>query len=99
MLERIRDKMRALVRSLDYVMTIHGEEEMENDNLSILDIENVILSGEIVEHQHEETTGESKYLVSGKTLDDSDVTVVAKLGLTGKLVIITVYRNEDEHEN
>jgi len=38
-----------LVRSLDYVMTIHGEEEMENDNLSILDVENALLNGEIVE--------------------------------------------------
>jgi len=49
MFENIRDKMRELVRSLDYVMTIHGEEEMENDNLSILDVENALLNGEIVE--------------------------------------------------
>ncbi len=27
MFEKIRDKMRELIRSLDYVMTIHGEEE------------------------------------------------------------------------
>lgn len=99
MLEDIRDKMRQLVRSLDYVMTIHAEEEMENDNLSILDVENAILTGEIVEHQRDQSTGESKYLVSGQALDDAPVTVVAKLGLTGRLVFITVYRAENEYEN
>lgn len=99
MFEKIRDKMRELIRSLDYVMTIHGEEEMENDNLSILDVENAVLTGEINERQRDEHTAESKYLVVGKTLDDLYITVVAKLGSTGKLVIITVYREEDEYEN
>ena len=99
MFEKIRDKMRELIRSLEYVMTIHGEEEMENDKLSILDIENAVLTGEIVERQRDENTAELKYLITGKTLDDSDVTVVAKLGLTGKLVIVTVYREDNEYEN
>lgn len=99
MFEKIRDKMRELIRSLDYVMTIHGEEEMENDSLSILDVENAVLTGEIIERQRDENTAESKYLVNGKTLDDFTVNVVAKLGLTRKLVIITVYREHDEYEN
>ena len=91
--------MRELIRSLEYVMTIHGEEEMENDKLSILDVENAVLTGEIVERQRDETTAESKYLLTGKTVDDTDITVVAKLGPTGKLVIITVYREDNEYEN
>ena len=94
MFEKIRDKMRELIRSLQYVMTIHGEEEMEIDKLSIFDIENAVLTGEIVERQRDEVTADSKYLVAGKTLNDTDITVVAKLGATGKLVIITVYREE-----
>ena len=99
MFEKIRDKMRHLIRSLDYVMTIHGAEEMENDKLSILDVENAVLTGEIIERQRDENSAESKYLVMGKTLDDLDITVVAKLGPTGKLFIITVYSEEDEYEN
>ena len=99
MFEKIRDKMRDLIRSLDYVMTIHGEEEMENDNLSILDVENAVLTGDVIERQRDESNAESKYLVTGKTLDDLNVTVVAKLGLADKLVIITVYKEEDEYEN
>ena len=98
MLEKIRNRMRHLIRSLDYVMTIHGEEEMESDGLSILDVESAILNGDITEYQRDENTAESKYLVTGKTLDDIEVTVVAKLGSTDKLVIITVYK-EHEYEN
>lgn len=55
MFEKIRDKMRGLVRSLDYVLTIHGEEEMENDGLSILDLENAVLTEEITERQQTKT--------------------------------------------
>lgn len=99
MFEKIRDRMRDLIRSLDYVMTIHGEEEMENDGLSVFDIENAVLTGEIVERQQDSDTAESKYLIAGKALEDSSIVVVTKISLTGKLVIITVYREEDEYEN
>ncbi|HEX9961483.1 MAG TPA: DUF4258 domain-containing protein [Pyrinomonadaceae bacterium] len=91
--------MREQVRDLEYVMTIHAEEEMENDNLSIFDVENGILTGEIVERQKDLETGEWKYLFSGKTLDDEDIIVVAKISPTGKLVIITVYLEKYETEN
>jgi Domain of unknown function (DUF4258) len=51
MFEKIRNKIREKIRSLEYVMTIHAEDEMENDGLSIFDIENGILTGEIIERQ------------------------------------------------
>jgi hypothetical protein len=35
-----------------------------------------------------------KYLIAGHTLADDPIIVVAKLALTGTLVIITVYRDE-----
>src|SRR5688500_974661 len=99
MFEKIRDKLRDLVRSLDYVMTIHGEEEMESDHLSILDVENAVLTGEIIERQRDKDASEWKYVLLGKTLDDEDIVVVSKLSQTGKLVIITIYREKDEYEN
>lgn len=99
MFEQIRDKMRERIRSLEYVMTIHAEEEMVNDNLSIFDVENAILSGEIVEQQKDRESDEWKYLVAGKTLDDAGIVVVAKLSLTNKLVIITIYLEDYEYEN
>jgi len=82
--------MREKVRALDYVMTIHAEEEMEDD-LSILDVEQAILTGEIIERQQDQETGEWKYLIAGNTLADEPLIVVAKLASTGNLVLITVY--------
>ncbi|MDQ3801348.1 MAG: DUF4258 domain-containing protein [Acidobacteriota bacterium] len=99
MFEKVRNKMRERVRNLGYVMTVHAEEEMENDNLSIFDVENGILTGEIVERQKDIETGEWKYLISGKTLEDEDIIVAAKISRTDKLVIITVYLEKYEAEN
>lgn len=62
--------MRAKVRALDYVMTVHAEEEMENDHLSILDVEEILLTGDIIQRQQDSDSREYKYLVAGKTVDD-----------------------------
>ena len=94
MFGHILQRMREKVRALDYVMTIHAEEEMEDDDISILDVEHVILTGEIIERQQDQEIGEWKYLIAGHTLADDLIIVVAKLALTGTLVIITVYRDE-----
>ena len=72
-------------------MTLHGAEEMEADKLTIYDVEHCILTGEIIQRQRDRNTGESKNLVMGKTMTDDTAVVVAKIGPTGKLVIITVY--------
>jgi hypothetical protein len=84
--------MREKVRTRRYVMTLHAEEEMDEDGLTIFDVESGILTGEIVERQKERITAEWKYLVKGKPLTGDDVMVVTKLSPTGKLVIITAYR-------
>jgi hypothetical protein len=99
MFAKIRDRMREKIRNLEYVMTIHAEEEMENDELSIFDVENGILTGEIVERQKDSETDEWKYLVAGKTLDEKDIIVVAKMSMTDNTVIITVYLENYELEN
>lgn len=92
MFDDILRRMREKVTSLQYVMTLHAEEEMNDDNLTIYDIEQSILSGEILERQKDKVTAESKYRIRGTTENGMEVEVVAKLGLTGKLVIITVYQ-------
>ena len=94
MFDHVLQRMQEKVRALDYVMTIHAEEEMEDDDISILDVEHVILSGEIIERQQDQETGEWKYLIAGNTLADDPIIVVAKLTLTGTQVIMTVYRDE-----
>lgn len=72
---------------------------MEDDSLSILDIEEAVLNGNIIERQRDLESGELKYAIHGKTFDDSEVVVVAKLSETRKLVIITVFLVKDEYEN
>jgi hypothetical protein len=91
MFERILNRMREKIRALRYVMTLHAEEEMDADDLSIFDIEQAILTGQIIEQQKDVETGEWKYLVKGKSVEGGDVVVVSRLSSTGSLIIITVY--------
>ncbi|MBZ5637217.1 MAG: DUF4258 domain-containing protein [Acidobacteriia bacterium] len=84
--------MREKLRSRQYVMTVHAEEEMDADGLSIFDIENAVLTGRIVERQVDRAKGERKYVIRGRALEGDDtVVVVAKTGPTGKVVVLTVY--------
>jgi hypothetical protein len=91
MFEQILKRMRERIRTRQYVMTLHAEEEMNDDGLTIYDIERGILTGEILERQKDRVTAERKYRIRGETIDGGEVEVVAKLSPTGKLVIITVY--------
>ncbi len=72
-------------------MTLHAVEEMEDDRLTVLDVEHAILTGKMVERQPDIETSEWKYVVKGLSLLDEEIVVVAKLSPTGKLVIITTY--------
>ena len=86
MFEAVLQHIQAKIRTLDYVMTIHADEEMDDDGLSILDVEQVILTGQIVERQRDRDSGEWKYLIHGQTDDGLKVTVVAKLSPTDTVV-------------
>jgi hypothetical protein len=77
-------------------MTLHAEEEMDADGLTIFDVERGILTGEIVERQKDHHTGEWKYLIKGRTLSGEEVVAATKLSPTKKLVIVTVYVESSE---
>ena len=85
-------RMRELIHTRRYVMTLHAEEEMDADGLSIFDVESVILTGRVNERQRDREPDEWKYLVSGHALKGAAVTVVTRFSPTGKLVFITVFR-------
>ena len=72
-------------------MTIHADEEMNADDLSVFDVEAAILGGRVVERQRDRTTREFKYVVRGKGLAGQPVGVVVKIGPTGRMAVLTVY--------
>ena len=92
MFDRILKRMRELVRTRQYVMTVHAEDEMDSDGLTIYDVESAVLTGQIAERQKDHASGEWKYLVRGQSVAGEGMTVVAKVGPTSKLVFITVFK-------
>ncbi len=73
----------------DYYYTKHGDQERQNDNLSLSEIEEAVQSGKIIEQYQDTGRGES-CLVAGFTNDGKPIHIVC-----GKrdesMVVITVY--------
>ncbi len=92
MYDRILKRMQEAIRNRQYIMTSHAEEEMDDDELSIFDIERIVLTGKIIERQKDQITEEWKFLVKSESFSKELAIVVAKMSVTGKLVIITVFK-------
>ncbi len=84
-------RLRHLIRTLNYVVSTHAADELDDDNLSIFDLENIVLTGKIIERQRDRASRETKYAIQGATLEGSAGEVVVKLGHNGTLFVITVY--------
>lgn len=84
-------RIRECVRSLNYVVSVHAAEELDDDNLTILDLENVIFTGEIIERQRDVETREVKCVIRGFTLEKQHAEIVVKIGALGSLIVITAY--------
>ena len=95
---RILERFRSRIRERRYVVTLHALDEMDEDALSVFDVEGAILTGEIIERQRDQATREWKYLVRGSAVDGRRIVVVSKLGPTGKLVVITAWVNDEQAE-
>ena len=91
MFDQILQEIQEKVQSQEYVLTLHAEDEMVQDGLTSFDVENALLTGEIVGRQRDSYRGEWKYVVEGRTLGSEIAVVVTKLAFGRKLVIITVY--------
>jgi hypothetical protein len=65
--------------------------ELDDDDITILDLETIILSGKIIERRRDTRTREVKCVVRDSTLDGRHAETVVKIGATGKLFIITAY--------
>ncbi len=92
MTRHILDKIRDKIRADKYFITPHAFDEMLDDNLSIVDIENIILTGKITEIQKDFSTLEQKYKFIGKTTINIEAVVICKLdSIANEVIIITIF--------
>jgi chorismate-pyruvate lyase len=86
-IRRIRD----CIRTLNYAVSLHAAEELDDDNLTILDLETIILTGKIIERQRDHKTREVKFVIRGRTIEDQSAETIVKFNQIGSLFVITVY--------
>lgn len=85
------DRIREKIRLGQYDMSAHAMEEMAEDLLTILDIEEAVLSGEVIRVEKDDPRG-TKYVVVGTALDRQiPVGVVGRFASSGRYLIVTVY--------
>ncbi|HEV2836637.1 MAG TPA: DUF4258 domain-containing protein [Pyrinomonadaceae bacterium] len=72
-------------------MTVHAMEEMAEDDLDILDIEEAVLNGRVVQTNKSDPQG-TRHTVEGIALDrERLVGIVGRFHGTSRFLIITVY--------
>lgn len=77
------------IKKNEYYFSKHSDQERQNDNLTIAEIEEAILSGRIIENYADTGRGEN-CLIAGYTIDGKPVHIVCGLRVNWP-VIITVY--------
>jgi hypothetical protein len=91
MYPRILQQIQAVVREGNYALSIHVENELENDGFTDQDLEAAIMNGEIVRRERD-AIGRPKYVIEGMALDGRGLTTVVQPFQTRQLVVIvTVY--------
>jgi hypothetical protein len=88
-------EIRERIRTKNYELTGHAEEEREDDDLSMTDLQNIILSGRVAQILTDDPRG-NRYVVQGKVQDGREIEVICRFLVFGKLRIITVYALEEE---
>jgi Domain of unknown function (DUF4258) len=72
-------------------MTVHAVEEMAEDDLDVFDVEQAVLSGQVVRRDKHDPRG-TKYTIEGLALDgEKMVGVVGRFHGPDRYLIITVY--------
>ncbi len=85
------DRIREKIRLRQYDMSAHAMEEMAEDFLTIMDVEESLLNGQIIRVEKDDPKG-TKYILVGTALDrQTPVGVVGRFASNGRYLIITVY--------
>lgn len=88
-------RMRRAIRNQRYRISSHANDEMADDLLMAVDIEHIILTGDIARRFTHDERG-IRYAVLGDTTDNREAYVICRFLLSGVLLIITAYAAEDE---
>jgi hypothetical protein len=88
---RVVDRLRAKIRDGLLLITFHAANELDDDEISILDVEEIILTGDIIQRQRDPQTRERKYVIRGGTLAGEAACCVVKIGPTGQVVLVTAW--------
>lgn len=83
-------KIRQCIREQNYRITIHVQQEADEDNLDKGDIETIILTGKITKKVTHDPRG-IRHLITGKSRYGRNACVVCRFLEIEKLSIITVY--------
>ncbi len=62
------DRIREKIRLRQYDMSAHAMEEMAEDMLTVMDVEEAVVSGQIIRVEKDDPRG-TKYIVVGTALD------------------------------
>lgn len=91
MYPRILQQVQALVKQGEYVLSVHVENELEDDDFTDQDLEAAILNGVIVRRERDKI-GRPKSVIEGTALDGRGSTAVVQPFQTRQLiVIVTAY--------
>lgn len=82
------DEIKQLIRQDDYLYSLHADIERKADNLTLMQIEEALLNGEILETYPNTGRGESCLIVGFS----ADLPIHVVCGWRGeKIVLVTVY--------
>ena len=87
--------IRERIRTKHYEVTEHAEAEREDDELTMADLREAMLTGRVATILTDDPRG-NRYVVRGKAQDGREIEVVCRFLTSGKLRIITVYVLEEE---
>ena len=91
MYPRILHQIQSLVRQGEYILSVHVENELEDDGFTDQDLEAAIFNGKIVRRERDEI-GRPKYEIEGSALDGRGLTAVVQPFQTRQIVVmVTVY--------
>lgn len=88
-IERIREK----IRSRDYFLSSHVEQEMAEDEFERVDVENAILNGFVEKKLTHDPRG-TRYRLEGPADDGRLMHVVCRFNEAMAMIVITVYEKD-----